>query len=127
VLVEELALAPPMVRLHAYFWINARDHSTLKVRSALMRQVKSDLQSGGFLMPDLPRVPPAGDNGRIRESRDSRLVAPRASNPERAKTSRESVSATNAEGSLRSEKAELKAQAAGSRELESGADLLKRR
>jgi small conductance mechanosensitive channel len=133
VLVEELGLAPAMVRLHTYFWINARDHSTLKVRSALMRQIKGDLQSAGFLMPDLPRVAPTasaastankshnGDN----TSKGPSMPAP--PKPSSSQSSRESAPATTAEGALRSEKADLKVQADRSRELESGADLLKAR
>jgi small conductance mechanosensitive channel len=139
VLVEELGLAPPIVRLHAYFWINARDHSTLKVRSALMRLAKSALQTDDFVMPDVPRVAPSASssdasskphNGRAapqQPSSPARATPPQNAVGEPRKGSEESPQATTAEGELRSEKAELKAQAAHSRELESGADLLRAR
>jgi small conductance mechanosensitive channel len=142
VLVEELALAPPMVRLHAYFWINAREHSALKVRSALLRLAKSALQGNGFLMPDLPRVAsPKPSTESSSQSHDgnsaSKLASPGPKNPVDqgpnpqevgpAKRTQESTPSTAAEGELRSEKAELEVQAARSRELESGANLLKSR
>ncbi len=46
------ALASSTVNLKAYYWVNAEDFSVLKVKSALLRQVKKALTEGGISMPD---------------------------------------------------------------------------
>ena len=53
VLVQELASST--VNLQILFWINGETHSLLKVRSAVIRQVKRSLDESGFTLPDESR------------------------------------------------------------------------
>ncbi|HYO26227.1 MAG TPA: mechanosensitive ion channel domain-containing protein [Lacipirellulaceae bacterium] len=129
VLVEELALVPPVVRLHAYFWINGREHSSLKVRSALVRLSIRALQAAGLTMPDAPRTAP--ESAKVREPlqlEDRQGPRSDRAEPRRAVGGGSGNSrATSSEGELRSEKVDIKSQAAQSREIEAGADLLRTR
>ena len=50
VLVDSLGQAT--VNLRIYFWLNGHEHSWLKVRSSVIRLVKSAFQKEGILMPD---------------------------------------------------------------------------
>lgn len=83
--------------------------------------------TAGLVMPDVPRVAPPqlaapADGPPIAEQR-------RADTPKKlaSKPVPDGAQATLAEGELRSEKSDLRAQAANSRELETGPDLLKAR
>lgn len=53
VLVENLAAST--VNLIVYFWIDNRQHSRQKVRSALLKQTKLELDKAGISMPDEAR------------------------------------------------------------------------
>lgn len=50
VLVDGLGASA--VNLRIYFWLNGREHSWLKVRSSIIRQVKRAFQEQGISMPD---------------------------------------------------------------------------
>ena len=50
VLVE--ALGSSTVNLRAYYWVNVRDYSLLKVKSSVLRLVKLALMEAGVSMPD---------------------------------------------------------------------------
>ncbi len=50
VLVDSLGAST--VNIKAYFWIDARNYSVLKVKSAILRQVKRVLTEEGISMPD---------------------------------------------------------------------------
>lgn len=50
ILVDNLGSST--VNIKAYFWVNARDYSMLKVKSALLRQVTRRLTEEGISMPD---------------------------------------------------------------------------
>lgn len=45
-------LASSTVNIKAYFWVNARDFSMLKVKSVLLRLIKKELTEAGISMPD---------------------------------------------------------------------------
>jgi small conductance mechanosensitive channel len=111
VLVEELA--SPIVKLHAYFWINGRTNSALKVRSALLRLSKCALDVG-----DLSPVPPAAPP--VAQTKPDSVLTNRTPTTD----GKRAVAATAAEGGLQSERKEIRKQARGSRELGNGADLL---
>ena len=49
------SLGKATVNLRAYFWINGRKHSWLKVRSSVIRLVKRAFQKHGISMPDEAR------------------------------------------------------------------------
>ena len=122
ILVEELA--PSGVNLHAYFWINGRDFSGLKVRSATLRQIVAALNDAGITLPDarevifplgVPVVDVAkkGDRQSPREAAEPAPVEPAP------------PIVTRSEGGLRNEREEIRQQVKQSRELEPGSDLLK--
>jgi small-conductance mechanosensitive channel len=46
------ALGASTVNIRAYFWIDARNYSVLKVKSAILRQIKRVLTEEGISMPD---------------------------------------------------------------------------
>lgn len=131
VLVERLASAT--VNLKVYFWVDGVKHSKLKVRSALMRMVLGALAAEGISMPDDSRevIFPEGVPVRMVD----RVASP--SHPERlglgddtaveaARHDDRHDEATEAEGDLSSENAELEAQAKRSRQPEEGADVMAR-
>jgi small conductance mechanosensitive channel len=49
------SLGTSTINLRVYFWLNGREHSWLKVRSSLIRQVKIAFQQHGISMPDESR------------------------------------------------------------------------
>lgn len=50
VLIDKLASST--VNIKAYFWVNTRDFSMLKVKSVVLRLVKKELTEAGISMPD---------------------------------------------------------------------------
>lgn len=46
------ALGASTVNIKAYFWVDARNYSVLKVKSAILRQIKRVLTEEGISMPD---------------------------------------------------------------------------
>ncbi len=122
ILVEELT--PAGVNLHAYFWINGRDFSGLKVRSATLRQIIAKLNEAGITMPDSREIIfPLGVP----------LIRSDRAEVQRMELEREVISAaepappivTRSEGGLRNESEEIREQVKISRELEPGSNLLK--
>ncbi len=128
VLVEQLGAAT--VNLRVYFWIDGNKHSVLKVRSAIVRQVKGSFDQAGISMPDEARevIFPNGvpvrllsdetgaDNGHPRSRTTPMKQVPRK--PEADEVS------TPAEGGLASEADEIREQARQSRKPDEGANLL---
>jgi small-conductance mechanosensitive channel len=109
VLVEQLSGST--VRLRVYYWIDLRVHSTPRVQSALLRQLREALRADGigpFGKQEMPQETP-----RHKTTQQARREAPQ-----------KPVEATAAEGKLRSEKSELDAQAAQSPSPERGENLL---
>jgi small-conductance mechanosensitive channel len=122
ILVEELT--PTGINIHAYFWINGRDFSALKVRSATLRQIVAALNEAGVTLPDsreiifplgVPLIEPDRAEARRMEQE---LEEPLAAEPAPPVV-------TRSEGGLRNEREEIRAQVKQSRELEPGSNLLK--
>lgn len=127
VLIDELG--PSRVNLRVYFWFNSHEHNGLKVRSAIIRLVKKSLQDAKVSMPDERRemLFPQGITVRMAETPSppgpmNHATTERTQTP---KPPRESAQAsTPSEGKLKSEHDEIERQAAQSRKVEPGADLL---
>ncbi|TWT94866.1 Small-conductance mechanosensitive channel [Botrimarina colliarenosi] len=125
VLVDDLAAST--VNLRVYFWVNGERHSVLKVRSAVLRRVKRTLQQHGFTLPDEQRemIFPHGITVQMASDEASQpapVAKPKAapSDPN-AEADTES---TAAEGDLSPERRVIEEQAAGSRPLATGDNLL---
>jgi small-conductance mechanosensitive channel len=122
VLVEELATSTVVLKL--LFWVDVREHSMFKVRSAVIRLVKRAFQDAGISLPDeareiiFPRGVPV------------RMLSPEphggrngGTKPTRSETPAEPAS-SHAEGGLASEKAAIDDQARNSRLPTAGENLL---
>lgn len=117
VLAEDLG--PTIISIRAYFWINGKENDGGKTKSALLRLVKKELRLAGVRLPDPARdvLFPGGLPAR-RHDGDFE--------PQRPRDAEESTKAGRAaEGHLHSDEEMMKDQAANSRRLEEGADLLK--
>jgi small-conductance mechanosensitive channel len=125
ILAEQLA--PSTVNLGIYFWVNTRTHSILKVRSSVIRTVKSKLMDAGISMPDDAReiIFPQG----IAVHMDEQESPPEAKSHPAASFKRvekeERCLATPAEGQLTSEEGVLKQQARNGTLGENETNLLK--
>ncbi len=126
VLVDNLGTST--VNLRVYFWLNGREHSWLKVRSAVIRLVKLAYQKQGISMPDEARevvfpkgIPITMVNGKI-ESHD---VGPVEQTPDPSPREEVGTASTKAEGGLVSEAGVIKEQARQMRPLNDEENLLK--
>ncbi len=125
VLVEQLGASA--VNLKFYFWVNIREHSTIKVRSAAMRMVKRAFQDAGISMPDDARevLFPKGVPVQIlsseppveEEAREAPSHAP-------ASPAQQERASSQAEGGLGSETETIEAQARQARQPIAGENLL---
>ncbi len=122
VLVDDLGRAT--VNLRVYFWIDGSQHSWLKVRSSLIRLVKRAFQEQGISMPDEARelIFPQGVPVILNDGTSA--GHPPSPIRQRAPLQEPENVATQAEGDLRSDAAEISEQARTSRVPEEGADLL---
>lgn len=121
VLVKELGAST--VNLGVYFWVNNQQYSVLKVRSAIIRQMKQAFLQAGLVLPDEAReiIFPRGIPIHTLEEQPPKLK----STAEIA--SADSADATNAaagEGNLSTEADDIKKQADESRDVEQGVDIL---
>lgn len=122
ILVEELT--PSGINIHAYFWINGRDFSGLKVRSATLRQIVAALADAGITLPDSREIIfPLGVP--VVQSKEARNAA----DPSPARMTQPSSEpappvVTRSEGGLKNEREEIREQVKLSRELEPGSNLL---
>jgi len=124
VLVDSLGKA--VVNLRVYFWINRKENSWLKVRSAVMRLIKDAFEVGNISMPDedRERIFPEGITVRL----DSKKTQARDSSPDQEppkQNKKSKVLVTDTEGKLQSEENEIKEQALHSSVPEEGRNLLK--
>ena len=121
VLVEKLAAST--VNLRIFFWINIEEYSQLKVRSSVIRQVKSALSAAGISMPDEARevVFPQGVPVTMEDAGRATADAAAAKNRE---PESDTATAHEAEGDLKSEDEDVERQAADARLPEGGANLL---
>ncbi|MEZ6053590.1 MAG: mechanosensitive ion channel family protein [Planctomycetaceae bacterium] len=128
VLVEQLGAAT--VNLRVYFWIDGNKHSVLKVRSAIVRQVKGAFDQAGISMPDEAREVIFPNDVPVRMlSYDtaSGIGLPRSTTGPPEHVSRKAETdevSTPAEGGLASEADEIREQARQSRTPDEGANLL---
>lgn len=126
VLVDSLGKAT--VNLRVYFWINGREHSWLKVRSAVIRLVKRAYQNHGISMPDEARevVFPQGIPITTLAGKPAGTPEVPAQKPLRADGPSEEpdVVSTKAEGGLQSEAGVLDEQARQAQPLREGENLL---
>lgn len=125
---EPLVLAenfgPSTVDLHVYFWLDGQEHSHLKVKSSVMRQVKRAFEEAGISMPGEGRELLFRDELPIRLLQPDEAPAPAPpAKPKAPRPAGEDVS-TSAEGGLRSEAEEIQKQADRSRPPEEGRNLL---
>lgn len=115
VLVEKLGAST--VNLGVYFWVDGHKHNVLKVRSSVLRLIKSTLMERGISMPDSDReiIFPYGMPGMQADTEKQESVAERGRhqdlNPEVAPKNESSSLMTPAEGDLASDKNVLEAQA----------------
>jgi small conductance mechanosensitive channel len=130
VLVETLGAST--INLRIYFWIDGTQHSVLKVRSSVIRQVKVAFEDAGVSMPDearevvFPKEVPIRILGRKMESENgppSREPTPSSRTDSRRRQADECLS-TPAEGNLASETEQIRRQAHTSRNPEEGTNLL---
>lgn len=139
VLVDQLGAAT--ISLKVYYWIDGIEHSMLKVQSAMMRRVLRAVERAGISLPDEAREiifpngvqvamqEPQGDRGDRGET-SAAMGSAEPSLQEKEEKKRETVvadladDATRSEGDLSSEVAEIQTQAAESREVEGGNDIL---
>ncbi len=126
VLVDSLGTST--VNLRVYLWLNGREHSWLKVRSAVIRLVKRAFQKHGISTPDEARevvfpngIPVTIVNGEpeVREDGPVRQLPPQSPLDEF------DAASTKAEGGLVSEAEVIKEQARHVRPLNDGENLLK--
>lgn len=126
VLVDSLGSAT--VNLRAYYWVDARAYSMMKVRSALLRLVERSLTDAGVSMPDEAREIIFPEGVPVRQIADEDAAPPMPAPSPTAEPSRPvrapESSATDAEGDLETEQHDLEAHAARSALPEGGADLL---
>ncbi|MEO0530810.1 MAG: mechanosensitive ion channel protein MscS, partial [Planctomycetota bacterium] len=127
VLVDELASST--VNLRVFFWADGEKYGVLKVRSAVLRRVKVELTAAGFTLPDEARemIFPQGVPVQMIEAEAlgdeaSKEKAPAPSS--RSLTDESAATAVEAEGGLDNDKKEIDRQAASSRKLDEGANLL---
>lgn len=113
------ALGAATVNLTVYFWVDIVEHSALKVRSAVIRQVKGAFEKAGISMPDEARevVFPDGVPVAMIEDDPKREETPKLEDDAEP-------ASHEAEGDLDAEAVEIQQQARSSRTPEGGEDLL---
>ncbi len=127
VLADELGSAT--VNLRVYFWLNGREHSWLKVRSSVIRQVKRAFQNHGISMPDATQeivfsrgIPARMENGKLGETNN---VSPVERLPSKSPREESDATSTQAEGGLTSEAGVIEEQARQVQPLNDEENLLK--
>lgn len=106
VLVEELGSAT--VNLKVYFWVNGHEHSGVKVKSSIIRQITRKLDAAGVSMPDDARevIFPSDVPVRMlpQDTETSRVADPE---PTEAPEPEEEPISTDAEGDFGTEAKEI--------------------
>ena len=124
ILVDKLAAST--VNLRFYFWVNAHKHNIFKVKSSVLRLMKTAYMNEGISMPDnaRERVFPGGVP--VQLTRDSPNTPKReVKKVEKLQHSEDSRIAAEGEGDLESDDEEIREQARQSRSPEEGENLLK--
>lgn len=120
VLVEELGASSVVLRV--YFWVNVHEHSGVKVRSAVIRQVKRAVEDAGLTMPDDSREVIFPRGVPVRMIQDEPAAPSALAGPRPVAADEESSNA--AEGDLSSESDDLREQTEGAAVLDLGPDLV---
>jgi len=127
VLVESLGKSS--VQLRIYYWLDAREHSLFKIRSSVIRMVKTALDKHGISIPDEARevVFPRGVPVIMSEARGEPTgeVDAGADKDRRRAPRAERAVATEAEAGLSSEAEDIEKQSRKVQPLSEGENLLK--
>jgi small-conductance mechanosensitive channel len=123
ILVDKLAAST--INLQYYFWFDRSKHNLLKVRSSVMRQVKSAYQEEGISMPGEEREIVFPKGVPVQFSKEEIAITPETERDSADNQSDDSKVATDAEGYLQSNDEEIREQARRSRSPEEGEDLLR--
>lgn len=127
VLVESLGKSS--VQLRIYYWLDAREHSLFKIRSSVIRMVKTALDEHGISIPDEARevVFPRGVPVIMSEARGEPTgeVDAGADKDRRRAPRAERAVATEAEAGLSSEAEDIEKQSRKVQPLSEGENLLK--
>lgn len=121
VLVDKLASST--INLMFYIWVDGSKHNVLKVKSSLLRQIKTLYLEEGISMPDDARERVFIDGLTIQTRKKTDTSGP--TKIENTPASEDSKLITKAEGQLESNDEEILEQARKSRSPEEGDDLLK--
>ena len=112
-------LGSSTVTLHAYYWLNVREYSLLKVKSSVLRLTKKTLMDAGISMPDDAREIIFPQGVPLLDQRRGDDVAPEIAAP------RESgAESTEAEGDLANDQDEIAERAGKAASPEDRTDLL---
>jgi small-conductance mechanosensitive channel len=121
VLVDELASST--INLKYYVWVDGSKHNVLKVKSSVLRQIKTAYMTEGISMPDDARERVYLEGVTMQPEK---LTAPSGkASPVSTPVAEDSKLITKAEGQLESNDDEILKQARMSRSPEEGDDLLK--
>lgn len=124
VLLDKLAAST--VNVQFYFWVNAHTHNLLKVKSSLLRLIKTAYREEGISMPDEAREMVFPKGVPVQLTGDSPAPPEREGEKEAEnQLSEDSRVAAEGEGKLESNDEEIREQARQSRSPEEGEDLLK--
>ncbi|MFO7848219.1 MAG: mechanosensitive ion channel family protein [Balneolaceae bacterium] len=121
VLVDKLASST--INLMFYVWVDGSKHNVLKVKSSVLRQIKTAYMAAGISMPDDARERVYLDGVTLHPKKGS--VTSDQKKPESTPVAEDSQLITKAEGQLESNDEEILEQARTSRSPEGGEDLLK--
>ncbi len=124
ILVDELAAST--VNIKFYFWVNAHTHNRFKVKSSVLRLMKTAYMNEGISMPDGARERVFPDGVPVLLTPDSPNTPIReVKKDEKTQPSEDSKVAAEGEGDLESNDEEIREQARQSRSPEEGENLLK--
>ncbi len=115
------------MNLRVLFWLDITKFSQFKVKSAIIRLVKTAFEENKISMPDDQREVIFPDGVPVRmltQADDARAGTTDADKKSKKKDAIESQESVEAEGDLQSDAIEIKAQARKSRNPEIGTDLL---
>jgi len=124
ILVDELAAST--INLQYFFWVDGTTHNILKVKSSVLRQIKTAYLKEGISMPDelRERIFPDGVSVHVASDEDFDVDEPTDEKPIHYSADDAKVM-TEAEGDLKSDDDEILEQARRARSPEEGDDLLK--
>lgn len=121
ILVDELASST--INLKFYFWVDGSKHNVLKVKSSVLRQIKTAYLTEGISMPDNARERVYLDVKKIQST--EKTVPSGEKKTGSPSVPEDATLVTKAEGQLESNDEEILEQARMSRSPEEGEDLLK--